>query len=92
VSGLYLPGMNQVTIQNFQATIRDVPFEFITMNGVRLQLYQVYVLYNGQKVRFHMQIREDGNFYITDKHACPAEYHELEGAFSEAILANGLKA
>jgi len=56
---------------------------------VRLQLFQVYVLYDGKRKRFHMQIRDAGKFYITDKQACPEIYLPLESTLSDAILKLG---
>lgn len=58
------------------------------MNILKLQLFQVYVMHNGKKERFHMQINDDGVFTITDPFNCPEEYRTYEAALSEAILAS----
>jgi hypothetical protein len=77
-------------ITNFTIELSGAKFEFINMNRVRLQLFQVYVMHEDRKARFHMQINEAGTFYITDKPVCPAIYHDLESTFSDAILKLGV--
>lgn len=77
--------------KNFTTTIEGTEFELISMNRVKLQLYQVYALFEQKKVRFHMQV-DDNNperFYITDRQSCPEVYLPLEAKLSEAILKNG---
>jgi hypothetical protein len=74
---------------NFKIDFDGAEFEFLTMNAVRLQLFMVYVIYEGKKQRFHMQLKEDGIFYITDKQSCPEIYHSLESTMSDAILKLG---
>ncbi|SDP13353.1 hypothetical protein [Mucilaginibacter sp. OK268] len=77
---------------NFKITFEGTEFEFITMNRVRLQLFQVYVLFERKKVRFHMQVNDNDEqrFYITDRSSCPKIYLPLESQYSEAILQKGL--
>jgi hypothetical protein len=76
-------------ITNFNIELSEVHFEFFTMNSVKLQLFQVYVLHDGKKKRFHMQRNEAGVFYITDKQSCPENFHGLESTLSDAILKLG---
>ena len=76
-------------INNFKIDFGGAEFEFLTMNIAKLQLFQVYALYEGKKIRFHMQRSNKGDFYITDKQACPEVYHSLEGTLSDAILKLG---
>jgi hypothetical protein len=76
-------------ITNFNIELSEGHFEFITMNRVKLQLFQVYVQHDGKKKRFHMQLNDEGIFYITDKQSCPEIYHTLESTFSDAILKLG---
>ena len=76
-------------INNFKIDFEGAEFEFLTMNSLKLQLFQVYVLHEGKKVRFHMQIADDGKFYIAAKHACPEMYLPLESTLSDAILKLG---
>ena len=73
-------------IGNFNVSIGSAQFEFHTMNVQRLQLFQVYVLYEGKKVRFHMQRKGDGDFFITDIEHCPEPYRNLETDLNAAIL------
>ena len=79
-------------ITNFNIELDGVNFEFVTMNRVRLHLYQVYVLHDGKKIRFHMQLEADGKFRVADKPACPTSYHHLEDTMSDAILKLGIVA
>jgi hypothetical protein len=72
-------------IVNFNIELDGTNFEFHSMNRVRLQLFQVYVNYEGKQRRFHMEIEEDGNFHIKDKPACPESYLPLETTMSDAI-------
>ncbi|NHA03319.1 hypothetical protein G7092_05920 [Mucilaginibacter sp. HC2] len=74
---------------NFKIDFNDAEFEFISMNRVKLQLFQVYVLHEGKKQRFHMQVNEQGTFYITDMPVCPPIYRSLESTFNDAILKLG---
>ncbi|MBB6107702.1 hypothetical protein SAMN05421821_101382 [Mucilaginibacter lappiensis] len=74
---------------NFKIDFDDAEFEFVSMNRVRLQLFQVYVLHEGKKQRFHMQINDQAAFYITDMQVCPEVYRSLENTLSDAILKLG---
>jgi hypothetical protein len=75
-------------ITKFKKDIAGIEFEFNPMNILRLQLFQVYVMHEDKRQRFHMQINEAGEFKITDPFNCPEEYRTYEGALSEAILAS----
>jgi hypothetical protein len=75
-------------IANFKKEIAGIEFEFNPMNILRLQLFQIYVIHEGKKERFHMQINDEGVFKITDTINCPEEYRTYEAALSEAILAS----
>lgn len=76
-------------IKNFNAEVDGIVFEFSTMHAIKLQLFQVYVMHDKKRTRFHMQRNESGNFHITDKAACPEIYLGLEAKFSDLILAHG---
>jgi hypothetical protein len=78
-------------ITNFNIEFDGAAFEFVTMNRVRLHLYQVYVDHEGKQKRFHMQLNKEGAFSIVDKIACPEVYLPLESTFSDAILKLGTK-
>lgn len=73
-------------IRNFNAQVGGVEFEFLTQHVIKLYGFQVYVMHEGQKKRFHMQVNEAGKFLITDPGACPEEYLSFEISLSEAIL------
>jgi len=75
-------------ISSFVKEIEGVTFTFNTMNGERLQLFQVYVMDGQVKKRFHMQLNEENRFKIMDRAACPEFCLSLEGALSDAILEN----
>ena len=70
----------------FIANVEGIQFEFATMNIRKLQLFQVYVLHEGKRLRFHMQIDSHGKFKITDREYCPTIFHPLEEALSQTIL------
>ena len=74
-------------ISNFDKEIGGVLFQFRTMNVKRLQLFQVYVQEGGRRRRFHMQVKPDGNFSITDPSSCPEPVLSLERELNRAILA-----
>jgi hypothetical protein len=76
-------------INNFKIDFEGAEFEFLTMNAIKLQLFQVYVQHEGKRTRFHMQVNDEGVFYITDKNSCPEIYHPLEKTLSDAILKLG---
>ncbi len=76
-------------ITNFKAEIDGTEFDLRTMNVKKLQLFQVYVMYENNKKRFHMQVNEQGTFRITDLASCPETIHPLEQKLSMAILKNG---
>ena len=73
-------------ITNFSKNLNGVKFEFLTMNIVRLQLFQVLVLHENRKIHFHMQRNGEGNFYITNKDKCPEAYLLLEPELALTIL------
>ena len=73
-------------IRSFSTQVGGVEFEFLTQHLIRLHGFQVYVLHEGVKVRFHMQVTEEGRFRITDPNRCPQPYLEFEPYLSEAIL------
>ncbi|MDT3401298.1 hypothetical protein [Mucilaginibacter terrae] len=59
------------------------------MNIQRMHLFQVYVVHEGRKVRFHMQADPNGNFRITDPASCPEIYHRTEEQLNNAIRIYG---
>ncbi|WP_069658110.1 hypothetical protein [Arcticibacter eurypsychrophilus] len=71
---------------SFKTEIDGTLFEFHTMNVQRLQLFQVYVLHENEKLRFHMQIDAEGRFKITDPSVCPDKYVQMESALHDAIM------
>jgi len=76
-------------IGNFEVELAGVKFEFRTMNMQRLQLFQVYVEFEGKKRRFHMQRKGEGDFYITDPDKVPEPFQNLAPEFNTAILNYG---
>ncbi len=78
-------------MKNFTLEEAGNTFQFITMNRRRIQLFQVYVNHENKKHRFHMQINDTtGDFHITDKTACPPNYHPSEKEFDYAIKNYGI--
>lgn len=73
-------------IRRFFKEIDSVEFEFNPMNILKLQLFQVYVVKDETRHRFHMEVSEDGNFKIADPVNCPPEYLALESKLSQTIL------
>lgn len=76
-------------MKNFTTDADGAVFEFTTMNVQRLHLFQVYVMHEGRKIRFHMQANMSGDFKITDPQACPEVYHRTEEQLSNAIKIYG---
>lgn len=76
-------------IENFRKEFivdgETFPAEFITMNCVTKQLYQVFIPYNGKKVRFHVQLNDKGDFKIVGNNVCPNKFLPLEAEFDAAI-------
>jgi len=64
----------------------DVEFNFHTMNVKKVQLFQVYVMHDGKKHRFHVQVNDQGAFEITDPNACPEPCRGMSYEFSDVIL------
>lgn len=62
-----------------------LPVEFVTMNCVEKQLYQLYFPHEGKTIRIHMQRDQNGNFKIMGDKVCPARYLPLEAEFDAAI-------
>jgi len=79
-------------IRNFNTQVGGVEFEFMTQHVIKLHGFQVYVMHEAVKIRFHMQVNKKGNFLITDRNSCPAPYLEFEPYLSEAILNSQKKA
>ncbi len=65
-------------MKNFKVEAEGAEFEFISMHVREVRLFQVYVVYEGKRQRFHMQRDEEEEFYITNKNHCPVEYHKAE--------------
>jgi hypothetical protein len=77
-------------MKNFTIEENGNTFIFNSMNRRRLQLFQVYVTYEGDQWRFHMQVDDaTGTFHITDANQCPTQYHKSEKVFSDAIKIYG---
>ena len=57
-------------IGNFTTQVGGIEFEFLTQHVIKLHGFQVYVMNDGVKVRFHMQINSEGTFFITDPGSC----------------------
>jgi hypothetical protein len=75
-------------ITNFEIELGGTKFEFHTMNAVNLNLFQVYVLHDNKRTRFHMQLQADKVFHITDRDKCPEIYLPLASQLHEAIVAH----
>jgi hypothetical protein len=75
-------------IGNFKTILNGTEFQFQTMNVKRLQLFQVYVLREGKKMRFHMQRKGEGDFYTTDPDKVPEPYKLLAQELDEVIMVN----
>jgi len=73
-------------IRSFNTKVGGVEFEFLTQHVIKLHGFQVYVIHEGQKRRFHMQVDAEGKFFITDRNSCPEEYLPFETYLSDAIL------
>ncbi|QQL49909.1 hypothetical protein [Mucilaginibacter ginkgonis] len=76
-------------LKNFKYEYAGVEFEFRTVNSIKLQLFQVYYIDEGLKKRFHMQVDQNGDFFIAIKANCPEVVLSGEQIFSEAIKTNG---
>jgi hypothetical protein len=76
--------------QNFNIDLDNVNFRFLTMNRVKLQLFQVYAPHGGKTERFHMQSDAEGVFKIMGNDVCPEVYRHLESTFNDAIQKLGL--
>ncbi|XZF16583.1 hypothetical protein ACTHGU_10620 [Chitinophagaceae bacterium MMS25-I14] len=64
----------------------NIEFRFEPMNIWKLQLFQVYVLYEGKEVRLHMQISGNARFKFAMPDIVPPPYRELEQVLSDAIF------
>ncbi|RZS76576.1 hypothetical protein EV199_2462 [Pseudobacter ginsenosidimutans] len=71
--------------KDFTVDGETITIDFITMNCVEKQLYQLYIPYNDGTVRVHVQRNENGDFKIMGDNVCPAKFLPLEAAFDEAI-------
>ena len=76
-------------MRNFKVEAEGAEFEFISMHVREAKAFQVYVVYEGKRQRFHMQRNDEGEFYITNKDHCPAVYHKAEELLSKAIKIYG---
>ena len=76
-------------MKNFKVEAEGAEFNFITMHVREVRLFQVYVQHEGATHRFHMQKNEEGDFKITDKDHCPAQYHIAEDLLNKAIKIYG---
>jgi len=76
-------------IGNFKAEAGGVLFEFFTQHTVKLHGFQVYANDDQKRIRFHMQVNHNGDFYITDPQACPPVFLALETDLSQAIMTYG---
>lgn len=74
--------------QSFQSAGGSVEVEFVNMNIARKYLYQVWVPFEGKKVRFHLQRNEKDEFKIAMMEACPEPFRSLEKEFAEAIISS----
>lgn len=72
-------------MKNFKVEAEGAEFEFISMHVREAKLFQVYVMHEGKRHRFHMQRNDEGGFYITNKDHCPTEYRKAEDLLSKAI-------
>jgi hypothetical protein len=76
-------------MKNFKVEAEGAEFEFVSMHAREVKLFQVYVMNNGVRHRFHMQITEAGDFKMTDKDKCPEQYQQAEPLLSKAIMIYG---
>ncbi|WP_295792089.1 hypothetical protein [Mucilaginibacter sp.] len=78
-------------MRNFKVEAEGAKFEFISMHVREVKAFQVYVIHEGVRRRFHMQRDVVGDFKITNKDHCPTEYHKAEELLSKAIKIYGNK-
>lgn len=82
--------MESKEIKRFSISIplgeESILFDLHPVNVREKQLYQVYTIFQGKELRFHMQTGDGENFKITDRGRCPTDYLVLENALSEAII------
>lgn len=76
-------------MKNFKVEAEGAVFEFISMHVREVKLFQVYVVHEGARRRFHMQRDDSGEFLITNKDHCPVVYHKAEQLLSKAIKIYG---
>jgi len=78
-------------MRNFKVEAEGAEFEFISMHVREAKAFQVYVMYDDVKRRFHMQRNDEGEFYITNHDHCPSVYHKAEELLSKAIKIYGIE-
>lgn len=73
-------------IKNFTADVSGKTFRFNTLHATILKVFQVYVQHEGKQYRFHMQLNENGVFYITQPEHCHQEYLAIENELIDCLL------
>ena len=58
------------------------------MNASLPKLFQVFVLLDNKKTRFHLQQTEQGNLGFAMPEACPAELLAIEKEIAAKVVAN----
>lgn len=72
----------------FNINIGGIDFNILSMNAYQPKLFQVWVVIDNQRKRFHLKQSEEGNLVFAMRDDCPAELLALEDEIASEILAN----
>ncbi len=73
------------TISAFDIKVDNVEFHISPLHWYKPISFQVYVMHDGQKRRFHLSLKEE-QYVMDDPHNCPADYLKYSEDLSIAIL------
>ena len=73
-------------LKNFNIEIGDVRFEVNNMHVLKPALFQVYVMLNNKRLRFHLKDDGKGNLIVAVPGELPAELMIYESELSARIL------
>lgn len=69
----------------FKLSIADTDFEVHSINVKAPSLFQIYVVYQGKRMRYHLHLNTDGSFEFALRENVPPAILDFESRLSDGI-------
>lgn len=70
----------------FNIKVGGIDFNILSMNAYQPKLFQVWVVIENQRKRFHLKQSEEGNLVFAMREDCPAELLAMENEIAAEVI------